>query len=234
MTRRGLIWAGAAVLLVPGLVSGGCVTVERQAVEIATTFEIRTELYDLPAAGSTVQMFALPNNREPVQSSITDAHGIAKISNLPSGAYRLVAMKDGKFAASLDVKVLPKSTVGTKFLSVKLERDFENLLDGRQLAALNAGPKVGPTSVFSGVVQDVSGAGVPSATIEIWKRGKPDDLAMATITADGEGKFAKSLPDGVYAAVFKSQGFARETLVFEIKAGAPVQKVDVRLKVGAC
>ena len=80
------------------------------------------------------------------------------------------------------------------------------------------------TSSVQGIVQDGSGAGLSSATVQIINK---DTQISQTTTSDGAGNFRfVSLPPGAYKVVVEAKGFAKSeadvTLLTEENLNVPI------------
>ena len=88
------------------------------------------------------------------------------------------------------------------------------------------------TKVFAGAVKDPSGAPIPNASIQIFKKGELDEWNGTLLYADQYGRFTVPLPDGEYLAFFQSSGFQSRIAAFEINPQADQAVVSVILQVG--
>src|SRR5215469_4750533 len=87
---------------------------------------------------------------------------------------------------------------------------------------------------FAGVIKDPSGAPIPNASVQIFKKGELDEWNGTRLAADQNGRFNTPLPDGEYLAFFQAQGFQSRIAAFEINQEADQAVVPVVLQIAMC
>ena len=152
----------------------------------------------------------------------------------------------------LGVGVTPKLAVGSYVVEAEGESSYEfaemglNVADRKeQISAFKMiiprGPEVKLSEVestpvteqlreFSGQVVDQSGAIIPNAFAQVFRKEPPLELA-AKVRADEEGKFSARLPAGSYVAFVTSRYFATTVVGFSIKSENSSRQLNVVLKV---
>jgi len=166
----------------------------------------------LPQAGLTV---------------LTGSDGVAKLPTLNAGSYSIEATFEGGFAAtalSVTQKAFGKPTQLTFALVHSPTKE--------DLAAAQSNQASWQTKALAGIVKDPSGAPIPHASIQVFKKGELDEWNGTLLYADDKGQFTVPLPAGEYLVFFQAQGFQARIAAFEIDPSAEQAIVPVILQIG--
>ena len=151
----------------------------------------------------------------------TDLHGVVFLPRLAPGDYRVDA-GDRRWAAEMYL------AVGRK----KARSTFEMTLvrvDG--LAGAAGLPVTQRIEDFRGAVVDPTGVPIPKSSIDVYWQRELDAEPLMELSTDENGTFFEHLMSGTYVAVFKSQGFQKRILVFDV-VPAGERELLVTLEVG--
>jgi hypothetical protein len=159
-------------------------------------------------------------------SSVTDEEGKIKTSELPPGLYLVLANGAHDGFAQLVINVLPDSTAQITSFTMYLCADPRP----SWTPAAEKMPIKARVSVFRGIVKDQLGAVIPSAWIDIVKKGTEGKEHVAKLKASLDGSFSAELPPGLYIAFFYNPGFKDEIVPFEV-AKEGTGSIDVILNV---
>lgn len=203
-------------------VQGGPPVMSSQKITIAVEKQGR------PVKGAKVSVFGqtLPQTGLTV---LTDSEGMAKLPTLNTGTYSIEATFEGGTAAtavSVEQKTFAKPTQLTFALVHSPSR--------MDLVAAQNNRITWQTKLFAGVIKDPSGAPIPNASIQIFKKGELDEWNGTRLAADQNGRFNAPLPDGEYLAFFQAQGFQSRIAAFEINQEADQAVVPVILQIAMC
>ena len=176
-----------------------------------------------PAGGVAVAIYRYDRSDE-VQFWIgeTDPTGLLLLPKLPLGRYRISA-DAGKRNATLYLEVKEEEKPVTRFQMRLIRRD----LDGAEDA-----PPSAWVADFRGSVFDQSGAAVPQAQIDVFRKDSVDDGPFLQMRSDEKGNFSAHLDKGTYVAVFVYRGFKTHVLVFEVTEKGKAE-LRVSLEVGS-
>lgn len=188
------------------------VTVEKQGKPVQGA-KVAVSGSSLPQAGITV---------------VTDSAGVAKLPTLETGTYSIQATFEGGIAATA-LSVKQKTFVKPTQLTFALVHSPSRM----DLVAAQSNQVTWQTKVFAGAVKDPSGAPIPNASIQIFKKGELDEWNGTLLYADQNGRFTVPLPDGEYLAFFQSSGFQSRIAAFEINPEADQAVVPVILQIAA-
>jgi hypothetical protein len=103
----------------------------------------------------------------------------------------------------------------------------------RLIAAAEQQPATERVPEFRGVVEDQSGAIVPSASIDVIVKGTEGRRHAAFFRADSTGRFSAHLPEGDYVAVVSSPGFVVRAVTFTVISTGTAAELHVVLDVGS-
>jgi len=85
---------------------------------------------------------------------------------------------------------------------------------------------------FKGLVFDQSGAVIPRAQVEIFRKDALDGGPLVKMETGEKGEFAAHLENGTYVATFRSQGLKTYVLVFEVSEKGQAE-LHITLEVGS-
>jgi hypothetical protein len=187
---------------------------------------------------------------------VTNKKGQVSLPKLTVGVYRIVVSAGPTWSGETIVSLAPPETnpkraayfssiagcgvsegtaekrafsIGLNYIptpeEIQTQRE-QNLLKNDQLPATKI-------SVFHGVVQDSSGAPIPSAKIEVVDMGATGNKRTILLHSDPQGKFAADLPDGDYVATFDSQGFRQRVFHLAISKAENADELRIKLEVGS-
>jgi Carboxypeptidase regulatory-like domain len=160
-------------------------------------------------------------------SVLTGRDGTATLRALTLGDYQVFAVTADRLVADLYLHVSNKRRV-TSF-SLDLTKSFRAAQEA--IAAAEKLPVREHVCEFRGTLQDPSGAPIPRADVEVVRKGF-EGKDVLWLKSDAEGRFSTQLADGVYVAIFYSQGFRTEIVPFEITAQGEKEML-VKLRVGS-
>lgn len=194
-------------------------------VQSSQRITVAVEKQGKPVQGAKVSVFGSSLPQAGI-SVLTDSAGVAKLPTLETGTYSIQATFEGGVAATaLSVKrtTFAKPTQLTFALVHSPSR--------MDLVAAQNNQVTWQTKVFAGAVKDPSGAPIPNASIQIFKKGELDEWNGTLLYADQNGRFTVPLPDGEYVAFFQSSGFQSRIAAFEINPQADQAVVSVILQI---
>jgi len=171
-----------------------------------------------PRSGVKVDVYryelGAKQEHKPRLSLISDEDGWIRPRKLRPGHYHLVASAEENLSADLYLDVSADSG--------KLPSAF--LMELRPLVP---SPKELWTNVeqmsvketvkeFRGVVQDISGAIIPGASVEVVRKGTEGKSRVAHLKTDKNGQFHKRLHAGDYIAIVSMPGFQSSYVPFAV------------------
>lgn len=188
-----------------------------------------------PAARASVEV--LIHGTEAVFLLRTDERGVVKLPRMKPGDYAVVLTSADKLLSKmilLHVTDDPKGTAGVFVMDLQPET-----LPSAS-AALSAAAKA-PVSErvreFQGVVEDVTGARIPGAFVEVFPKETINSKETAdpvALRADSIGHFSSALPPGIYTAIFRAPGFRPWFLVVEITKDGQAKELRATLQISSC
>jgi 5-hydroxyisourate hydrolase-like protein (transthyretin family) len=197
-------------------------------VVVTTLFEGK------PRKGVKVEIYRCHKQMEanPTFTLITGEDGTVAPPALSPGEYCIVASADLNLAADLELRVSSHFKEKTSSFSMELVASRFPTWE-QQLTAVEQMPVKDRLQDFSGVVRDLTGAAIPSVSIEIIRKGTQGKERVAQLKSDRDGRFSTELAEGWYIAVFLAQGFGAQLLPFEISKTQGAGDLRVRLEIGA-
>jgi len=180
---------------------------------------VRVERQGNPVQGAKVSVLGQPIAL-PGLTVLTDTAGLARLPQLKNGIYSIQAEFEAGIAGeSINVKHA-RFAKPTQFNLVLVHSPSK-----AELAVAQSKPTSVSLRIFSGTITDLSGARIPEASVQVFKRGETDEWNGINLRADQNGRFKVDLPQGTYVAFVRSPGFAYEIISFEIDP----ESVDVAL-----
>lgn len=228
-----------ACLLLPGLTLGQC-GLEVQAPG-GVTFQpsspnvrVTVMLSGRPAPGARINVYEWGAENHAEFSVSTGADGIGTLPALTPGIYyHVVAVGDHGMRSDIYLKVTEDAKNGASGFPMDL--GWSPVVPERsQLLAAEGMSASSTVKDLTGVVRDESGAVIPNAFVDVWKKGTTDGPPLEEIRSDNMGRFSAHLQDGTYIAFFSSAGFRGNTVVFEVANMADLNDLQVVLRVHAC
>lgn len=179
-----------------------------------------------------VKLTVTTTDGQPKVSLVTDSSGVVRLPTLVPGNYCVVALVAPPTRRSEICLAISRRHGKRKFSMILIAANpppptFEEKV---QAAETMPAEKV---SRLAGVVQDVLGAAIAHAEVEVMPRGSRD-LARAKKTATDEaGRFAWNLEPGSYTVILKAPGFETKILAVDVETSTRKNNVVVRMEVGA-
>jgi hypothetical protein len=163
-----------------------------------------------------------------------DSHGIAVLPDVRRGKYCIVTSTSPTRRADSCLQIangrVSKATVFSMQLVV--QPPPPPTLEERLQAAAKA-PVGLLTRVFTGTVQDITGAAIPRASVAVYRQEATDTAQPFKTTTDVQGQFSAVLTAGKYTVVIQSPGFETQLVMVEISPVAAQKDLNVKLNVGA-
>lgn len=254
---RGLLSATLFLAVGPALF---CLNVSVQwppdPIPIAQKARI-TVLYDgKPSPNTQVKINQLGRAGD-IAILITDADGSVILPELPPGRYFISATYTTEsFRQSVEVCMAPCGDYGRdvvhfvpttlygplRVLDVNALALSEVHMETRpmpdpgsdsMLAAAEQQPITHRLQDFRGVVQDISGAVIPGAWINVVVKGTGGKNHAASLYADKDGRFSAHLAPGDYVAFIQSPGFKTSVVSFTITPTYSASPLLIVLNVGS-
>jgi hypothetical protein len=215
---------------VANLAFAGCVTVTsgKDYEPSSLNARITTSREGKPLQNVKIESDASNGQRRFLLS--TNDQGIVFLPELQPGKQCIIATTFDNVTARLCLDVSPEGKDNRSSFSIELPPSPT----GRELARAEKMPVLDRVQEFTGIVQDESGAPVPSTKIQILLKGSKDEAHVIQIEADATGHFSARLPDGVYMSFFRSSGFVTQIEVLEVGKQFDSRDLRVLLKVESC
>jgi hypothetical protein len=226
----------AACLLLATLSHGECVevTVVNPALPTfqAASRRIRiTALQEGRALANVSILFYLTTDEvNPKLALTTDKQGAVLAPDLAPGHYRVLAIGPDHESAEINLEVSDKDGTQPSSFLMAIPPTFLP----EKASDIEAAPITEHVREFKGHVTDPSGAFVPGALVQVFRRGSPSTESVAKIKADNEGYFVASLAPGKYVVVISSQGFFKKIVGFEIGPEGEAKDLRVEMRIGFC
>jgi hypothetical protein len=210
------------------VVAGGNPTLPRFQ---ASSRRIRiTALQEGKALSDVVVSFYLTtDNAHPKLTLATDKQGVALVSDLAPGHYRILAVGPEHESAEVYLDVSDKPGAQTNSFLLTIPPTFLP----EKASDIDAVAVTQHIREFKGRVIDPSGAFVPGALVQVFRKSSPAE-PVAKIKADSGGLFTASLDPGIYVLFVSSQGFVKAPVGFEIGPSAEEKGLRVELRIGHC
>jgi len=220
----------AAYLLLATLSSAECVTVPGRKPGLPTfqsssrRIQI-TAVQDGEALGNVRFLFYLES--DDVHSKLaltTDKQGIVLAPELAPGHYRILAIGPEHEFAEAYLEVVGKHGKKTNAFLLTIPPTFLP----QKKSDIEAAPITEHVRDFKGHVVDPSGAFVPGALVQAYRKDSPSEpVAIAKIKADDNGSFAESFAPGKYVVFVSSQGFGKTVIGFDVGPGGDAKELQV-------
>jgi hypothetical protein len=155
-------------------------------------------------------------------TALTNDFGTVTLPELAAGDYRVLASPDD--LATLDdsrtflwLRVLTDFATPSSFSMdlTKPIREARQIQDAAEQQAESL-PVRDHVKMFQGTVVDPAGAVVAGARIGVLKNSPDGKSFVLGLNADSVGHFSAQLPEGLYLAIFCSNGFGAEAVFFEV------------------
>jgi hypothetical protein len=210
--------AGAtATLLFAASVPAECVTVSgvlpNAPKVVASNGRIRlTTLQDVKALpGVRVFFYLAHDEAHPKLTFTTDNQGMVLATGLAPGQYRVIAVRPEQETTEILLEVKHGAGSETNSYLVKVPPTFLP----EKPAAVEAAAITETVKKFEGRVLDPSGAVVPGALVQVYRKEAPN-APVAKIKAGQDGSFSEALSPGRYVVFVTSQGFFKKVIGFDI------------------
>ena len=163
----------------------------------------------------------------------SDPNGTAMLKDLPIGTTCILATSKNNLRADLCLEVSKQSPREISSFNMSLlpgappPPSMEDLI--------RAAEKTLPLErvrKLDGIVQDPSGAVIPNAIVDIYKRGSYPQGLLSKLRTNQEGRFAVSLNPGSYTAIVQMPGFRTDFVIIEISPENQVGEVRKILQIG--
>jgi hypothetical protein len=225
----------AACLLSATLSSGECVEVTganpRLPAFQSSSRRVRiTAVQEGKALGNVRVLFYLSTDEvNPKLALTTDKQGVVLAPDLAPGRYRILAFGPEQESAEAYLEVSEKGGTQANSFLMAIPPTFLP----EKGSDIEAAPIAQHVREFKGRVIDQSGAFVPGALVQVFRKGSLAE-PVAKIKAGNEGSFVASLGPGMYVGFISSQGFKKQIVGFEIGPSGEAKDLRVELRVGFC
>jgi hypothetical protein len=230
----------AACLLLATFSSGECVVVTNANLELptfqASSRRVRiTAVREGKVLGNVRVLFyrnTFYRNTDEVSLELTlttDKQGVVLAPNLALGRYRILAFGPEHEFAEVYLEISDKGGRQTNSFLLTIPPTFPL----EKASDIEAALITYRLREFKGHVIDPSGAFVPGALVQVFRKSSPTE-PVAKIKADNDGSFAASLAPGIYTVFVSSQGFKKQVVGFEIDPGGEAKDLRVELRIGSC
>jgi Carboxypeptidase regulatory-like domain len=215
-----------------------CVTIE--TVKSAEPYRlsrqnvrIKTILYNKAASGVKVAIYRMDGSNP--YSLVSDKNGVVVAKQLEPGSYRVIATSDTSTGSLLlHVSRSGKKEMSDFFISLATPAPYaRSPLSAAEMLSAMKQPVSAHVQQFNGVVLDPSGAPIPGADIAVTQTDPANADNLIELHSDQSGRFSKSLPEGTYVAIFRSQGFRDAVAVFEV-TNKGTKDLQVKMTLGGC
>jgi hypothetical protein len=192
-----------------------------------------TVMLDGKPKGNVELMVTLPGGHGS-RSFVTDSHGTAMLKDLPFGTNCVVAVGENYLRADVCLAVSKQSESKISSFTLALLDTLPPTpgIGNVQAAEKNAAPE--RLRQLDGVVLDPSGAAIPHAEIQVYKRGSYPQNPVAKVWSDQEGRFTVALNSDSYTIIVRVQGFGTGIRVVEISPDGGEGQFHQTLEVGKC
>jgi hypothetical protein len=176
----------------------------------------------------------LPGQRRQ-RSLHTDYDGIAILKGLPSGTTCVTAIGKNNLTAGLCLAVAASSSNGVSSFQIALAARPSGFLSPQdKIDEVEQSLPAARIRSLKGTVLDASGAVIPGAEIQVYKRGSYPETRVKALKATAEGRFVVSLEPGVYTVIFRMKpGFRSEFLGIEVALDGAETELRQTLQVGS-
>ncbi len=225
-----LLTAFLVILTCCDFAASECVEVtQREAKPSSRNARITVELDGKPQ-GNVKLIVSLPEGQSP-RSFVTDSRGEAMLKDLPVGTDFVTAVGENYLRAELCLAVSAQSNSKMSSFTLAL-LDVLPALGNVQAAEQSAVPE--RLRQLDGLVLDPSGAAIPHAEIQVYKRGSYPKKPLAKGWTDQEGRFTVLLNPSSYTIIVRMQGFGTSIRVVEISPDGREGQLHEILQVGKC
>jgi hypothetical protein len=230
-----------ACLLAAGVSAGECVTVwsgpaipEPIYQQASREVRILAVQDGKPLVGASLSVFFGAEDKASLLLA-TDQRGLAVVSRLRPGRYHIVALSPDRLdTAVLYMEVPEKAAAQTSSFLIDLTASDLGPPITLAAPAVNTAPINDYIRQFKGVVSDVTGAVIPKAQVQVYRRGEEVKEPVAKLRADVSGRFSAQLAPGAYVAFLESPGFKTRIVGFEIGPQLQAKDLQIQLVVGGC
>jgi hypothetical protein len=230
--KRVLIIAG--LLLLAGMGTGACSVVEVLNVQPSSQ-NIRITVLRDGITVRDVKLEVLMADEQLRLSVSTDKHGTAALPSLPPGRYHIVATSSGGLGADLVLDVSKNRGKKTSLFSMDLSvRPPPPPTLAQRIATAEGLATSKRMQSFHGILEDLSGAGIQGAKVEIFQKGSLGKAQVTKVASDATGHFSAPLADGAYTVIFQVPGFSTQIQVFEIALDGDMKESRIILQIAPC
>jgi protocatechuate 3,4-dioxygenase beta subunit len=225
----------SACLLYASLTAAECVVVTALQPQLSSKKVQITVFADgKPSQHAAVEVDLIANGKETLVSLFTDDYGVVKLPRLKPGNYSIGATSaDALQSNFLLLHVLDHAGGKETVFSLQLQPTFTSAAEPTLVGAAKM-PASERIQAFKGIVEDVTGAGVPGALIEIFPRNSGDSTKIVRFKTDGSGHFSATLASGTYTAIVRAPGFRDWRLVFEIARDGEAKELHAQVQIWSC
>jgi hypothetical protein len=168
-----------------------------------------------------------------VRSFLSDSDGNVMLKDLPEGMSCVTATVEDNLKDVLCLQVPAHSKHDVSSFSMILAAPAlppaNSFADGVRRAEQS--PPSQRLIKLAGTVADKTGAVIPGAEVQVFKRGKYPDEVLTTVKTNDVGHFAPTLEPGIYTIIIRMFGFSSTFVEVEISPDGTESELHKTLQV---